>query len=170
VAALFLDLDDFKTINDTLGHAAGDDALIAVSLRLRAALRNSDLAARLGGDEFGVLLQDIPDESHAIDVAGRLLESFSTPLVVANLAVTLGASIGIAVDAPGMETVDDLLAHADIAMYQAKAEGKGRYHVFRAPDGAATAADDQAGAPRGRTVRRRQPVAVAEPHPAPTAG
>ena len=80
VAALFLDLDDFKTINDTLGHGAGDEALIAVSNRLRSALRGSDLAARLGGDEFGVLLRDIPDEARAIEVAERLLAALNEPL------------------------------------------------------------------------------------------
>lgn len=170
VAALFLDLDDFKTINDTLGHAAGDDALIGVSDRLRSALRGSDLAARLGGDEFGVLLRDLPDERRAIEVAERLLETLNGPLVVADVSVTVGASIGIAIDSPGMRAVDDLLGDADIAMYQAKALGKGRYHVFRESDPAARAARDQTWVERGPTVRRREPLRLAEPRLEPGAG
>ena len=124
VAALFLDLDDFKTINDTLGHAAGDEALVEVSNRLRTTLRGSDVAARLGGDEFGILLRDLPDEGRAIEVAERLLVAVSKPLLISDDAVKTGASIGIAIDSPEMQTVDDLLNDADVAMYRAKAQGK----------------------------------------------
>jgi diguanylate cyclase (GGDEF)-like protein len=170
VAALFLDLDDFKTINDTLGHGAGDEALIAVSDRLRSVLRGSDQAARLGGDEFGVLLRDLPDESRAIEVAERLLAALNEPLLIADVAVEAGASIGIAVDSPSMESVDDLLGDADIAMYRAKAQGKGRYHLFRETDAAARAARDQSWVERGPTVRRREPLRLAEPRLEPRAG
>jgi diguanylate cyclase (GGDEF)-like protein len=175
VAALFLDLDDFKTINDTLGHGAGDEALVAVADRVRSALRGSDLAARLGGDEFGILLRDLPDESRAIAVAQRLLATLNEPLLIADVAVDAGASIGIAVDSPTMQTVDDLLGDADIAMYRAKAQGKGCYHVFRETDSDARAARDQAWVERGPTVRRREPLRLAEPRLAeprlePTAG
>ena len=163
VAALFLDLDDFKTINDTLGHGAGDEALVAVADRVRSALRGSDLAARLGGDEFGILLRDLPDESGAIEVAERLLTTLNEPLLIADVAVDAGASIGIATDSPSMRTVDDLLGDADIAMYRAKAQGKGRYHVFRETDPEARAARDQTWVERGPTVRRREPLRVAEP-------
>jgi diguanylate cyclase (GGDEF)-like protein len=130
VAALFLDLDDFKTINDSLGHAAGDDLLVAVGDRLGACLRDTDLASRLGGDEFGVLLVGIPDAEYAATVAERLLATFEAPIVVAGTSLTIGTSIGIAVDAAEVVGVDDLLADADIAMYRAKALGKGRYEVF----------------------------------------
>jgi diguanylate cyclase (GGDEF)-like protein len=170
VAALFLDLDDFKTINDTLGHAAGDDALIAVADRLRSTLRGTDLVARLGGDEFGILLRDVPSERHAIDVAERLLATFSQPLVVADASIGVGASIGIAIDTPEMETVDDLLVDADVAMYRAKAQGKGRYHVFRYTDPAARAALDKTWLERGPTVRRRPPGRIVEPRLEPRAG
>ena len=126
VAALFLDIDDFKTINDTLGHAAGDEALIAVSERIKSALRSDDLAARLGGDEFGILLANIPDAERPTEVADRLLKALDEPLPVAGRTVAVGVSIGIAIDNPRTGTMDDLLGDADIAMYRAKALGKGR--------------------------------------------
>ena len=170
VAALFLDLDDFKTINDTLGHGAGDEALVAVSNRIRSSLRGSDLAARLGGDEFGILLRDIPDENRAIEVAQRLLATLNEPLLIADVAVDAGASIGIAIDRPSMQAVDDLLGDADIAMYRAKAQGKGRYHMFRETDPDARAARDQTWVERGPTVRRRDPLRLVEPRLEPGAG
>jgi diguanylate cyclase len=158
VAALFLDLDDFKTVNDTLGHGAGDELLIAVAQRLRTSLRGTDLGARLGGDEFGVLLRDIPDQAFAIAVADRLLETLQRPVVVSGETVEVGVSIGIAFDTPSMRIVDDLLSEADIAMYQAKAQGKGRRQVFRPLD-SARAGLNAAHAEPGATVRRpRAPV------------
>jgi diguanylate cyclase (GGDEF)-like protein len=134
LAALFLDLDDFKTVNDGLGHAAGDDLLIAVGERISGTLRDTDLAARLGGDEFGVLLTDIPDAGYAAGVSDRLLDALAAPFVVGGETVGVGASIGIAVDTAAMRGVDDLLGDADIAMYQAKALGKGRHQVFAPED------------------------------------
>jgi diguanylate cyclase (GGDEF)-like protein len=169
VAALFLDIDDFKTINDTLGHAAGDEALIAVADRIKSALRSDDLAARLGGDEFGILLADIPDTQRAIDVADRLLKALEQPLPVAGRTVAVGVSIGIAIDNAGTRTMDDLLGDADIAMYRAKALGKGQYHVFQETDPAAIAARDQTWVDRGPTVRRRDAVRL-EPRLEPRAG
>jgi diguanylate cyclase (GGDEF)-like protein len=130
VAAMFLDLDDFKTVNDSLGHAAGDELLVAVAERLRASLRASDVAARLGGDEFGVLLFDVPDVAYATSISDRLLTALQAPTMVAGREVQVGASIGIAIDTEVMRTVDDLLGDADVAMYQAKAQGKGRHQVF----------------------------------------
>ena len=130
LAALFLDLDDFKTVNDSLGHAAGDELLVAVADRMRASLRSTDVAARLGGDEFGVLLFDVPNVSYAKLIAGRLLASLQQPLTIGGQLVDVGASIGIAIDTEAMRTVDDLLGDADVAMYQAKALGKGRHQLF----------------------------------------
>jgi len=163
VAALFLDVDDFKTINDTLGHAAGDDALIVVADRLRGALRGNDLAARLGGDEFGILLCNLPSERHAAEVAERILGTLNQPLVVANEMVGVGASIGIAIDTPATGSVDDLLGDADVAMYRAKALGKGRFHVFRESDPAVLAPRDQTWQERGSTARRRDSIRLVEP-------
>ena len=152
VAALFLDLDDFKTVNDSLGHAAGDELLVTVAERITSSLRHTDVAARLGGDEFGVLLFDIPDVAYAQGVAGRLLLSLQEPLTVAGQLVDVGASIGIALDTDAMRTVDDLLSDADVAMYQAKAQGKGRSQVFA---GAADRSDVPERAwSEPRTVRR----------------
>ncbi|MDP9331326.1 MAG: EAL domain-containing protein [Actinomycetota bacterium] len=131
VAVLFMDLDDFKTINDSLGHAAGDQVLAEVGERLKAALRAADTAARLGGDEFAILLEDGGDGVQAADVAERTLEMLDEPFVLEGKEVFVRASIGIAV-AEGGETGDaeELLRNADVAMYMAKERGKGRYQVF----------------------------------------
>ncbi len=170
VAALFLDLDDFKTINDNLGHAAGDELLIAVATRLRADLRDSDLAARLGGDEFGVLLTDIPDAAYAISVAERLLARLIEPIEVAGATVEVGASVGVAIDSAAMRSVDDLLGDADVAMYQAKALGKGRYHVFDAASGDERASIARAWLERGPTVRLAAPSPLGATRLEPEAG
>jgi diguanylate cyclase (GGDEF)-like protein len=130
IAVLFLDLDDFKTVNDSLGHAAGDELLSVVGARIRGGLRAADTAARLGGDEFGILLQGIPDIPFAAAVAERLLSTLETPLTILGTETFVKASIGIAVDSPTMNTADDLLRDADVAMYQAKALGKGRHQLF----------------------------------------
>jgi diguanylate cyclase (GGDEF)-like protein len=156
VAALFLDLDDFKTVNDSLGHVAGDELLVGVAERIRSCLRETDVACRLGGDEFGVLLIDVPEPAYAETVASRLLEALEAPLTVAGTPVTVGASIGIAIDTPAMTHVDQLLADADIAMYQAKAHGKGRHQVFdptAADAGRDEAAATGAGGSTGSTGR-----------------
>jgi diguanylate cyclase (GGDEF)-like protein len=155
LAVLFLDLDDFKTVNDGLGHAAGDELLAAVADRIRTSVRETDVAARLGGDEFGILLVDVPGIDYATDAASRLLKALHAPLEVAGQSITAGASIGIAVDTAQTKGVDDLLGQADIAMYRAKAQGKGRHHVFSGAD----VLDDQAAVGRlseatGRAVRR----------------
>jgi diguanylate cyclase len=165
LAALFLDLDDFKTVNDSMGHAAGDEMLVSVGERIRSGIRDTDMAARLGGDEFGILLTDIPDASFASTVSSRLLALLEAPVDVAGTPVTVGASIGIAVDTPGMTDVDDLLGDADVAMYQAKAKGKGRHQVF-SPEAVAAAAvadptgGDAAGRPSwiGRAPHVRRPT------------
>ena len=159
VAALFLDLDDFKTVNDTLGHGAGDELLVAVAGRLRSCLRGTDLGSRLGGDEFGVLLRDIPDQAYAIAVADRLLATIQQPVVVSGETVEVGVSIGISFDTPPMRIVDDLLSQADIAMYQAKAQGKGRRYVFRPSDSARPGLDPALG--ERRAIVRRPAAAFA---------
>jgi diguanylate cyclase (GGDEF)-like protein len=134
LAVLFLDIDDFKTVNDGLGHGAGDKLLAAVAERIRDGVRETDVAARLGGDEFGVLLVDVPDLSYAADAASRLLESLDATIDIDGIDVSARASIGIAMGTAETKSVDDLLGQADIAMYRAKAQGKGRYYVFSPDD------------------------------------
>lgn len=130
VAVMFLDLDDFKTINDSFGHQAGDDVLRAVATRLADAARPADTIARLGGDEFAILVEDSPDRFAASGIAGRLLEAVREPMQVAGHARTIGASIGISLGAPGVADADVLMREADIAMYVAKGGGKGTFTVF----------------------------------------
>jgi diguanylate cyclase (GGDEF)-like protein len=132
VAVLFVDLDDFKAVNDGSGHGAGDALLIAVADRLRRVLRPGDTVARLGGDEFAVLLEDAGSH-HAEATAQRLLAVLTEPFPVAEADVRISASVGIAVGAAGLHDPDELLRHADVAMYAAKEAGKGRSAVF-APD------------------------------------
>lgn len=132
-AVLFLDLDRFKVINDSLGHALGDQFLIAVAGRLKEYLRSMDTAARLGGDEFTVLLEDINDTSDAIRIAERMQEQLTSSLNLGGQEVSTTASIGIVFSATGYGRPEDLLRDADIAMYRAKALGKARYEIFN-PD------------------------------------
>jgi diguanylate cyclase (GGDEF)-like protein len=129
VAVLFLDLDDFKVVNDSLGHAAGDQMLIAVAGRLQGACRPGDTVARLGGDEFAVLVEDITDTSEALAVADRITEKLSAVFSVDGKKVGTRASIGIAFADQG-EDPDQLLRNADAAMYAAKRNGKGAWQVF----------------------------------------
>jgi diguanylate cyclase (GGDEF)-like protein/PAS domain S-box-containing protein len=128
---LFIDLDDFKTVNDSLGHAAGDSLLREMTVRLRECLRDGDTAARLGGDEFAILLEDVDGDEHCVTIAQRLLEALHTPFEIAGTDVTTGASIGIALGTPGATTTpEDLMRNADLALYDAKNAGKNRYAVF----------------------------------------
>ena len=127
---LFLDLDDFKLVNDSLGHAAGDALLVAVGDRLRSVLRASDMAARLGGDEFAVLLRDTPDMKASMRVANRLTAAMGSLFEIDGRDVNVRASVGMAAGRPGVDTAGDLLRNADVAMYSAKARGKGRVVVF----------------------------------------
>jgi diguanylate cyclase (GGDEF)-like protein/PAS domain S-box-containing protein len=130
LAVLFLDLDDFKTVNDSLGHAAGDAVLQEVAARLRECLRASDTAARVGGDEFALLLDGIGGEDDAIDVAERVIASLTRPIVLDGREFVTAPSIGIAFDRDGSDSAEELLRDADAAMYLAKDHGKGRYAVF----------------------------------------
>ncbi|MGH2576785.1 MAG: putative bifunctional diguanylate cyclase/phosphodiesterase, partial [Actinomycetota bacterium] len=137
VSVLFMDLDDFKTINDTLGHAAGDQLLREAGERLKNCLRAADTAARLGGDEFGVLLEDAGTGGagvEAADVAARIMAALQDPFHLGRKEVFARGSIGIATARPDLEGVpqsaEELLRNADVAMYMAKEAGKGRYQVF----------------------------------------
>jgi diguanylate cyclase (GGDEF)-like protein/PAS domain S-box-containing protein len=130
VAACAIDLDDFKRVNDSLGHAAGDELLIQVAQRLRGCLRTGDTPARLGGDEFGILLEGVGDKSESVQVAERLLAAMRQPFEVAGERLEVLPSIGVALAEAGDEVVEDLLRHADVAMYAAKRNGKGRFEVY----------------------------------------
>jgi diguanylate cyclase (GGDEF)-like protein len=128
IAVLFMDLDSFKNVNDSLGHAAGDELLVLVAGRLRRWLRPADTAARFGGDEFAILLEDLDTSNAAQVVAQRVLDSLREPFAIHGQDVLVGSSIGIASSAhPGS---DDLLRNADLAMYHAKGLGKGRFQTF----------------------------------------
>ena len=128
-AVIYLDLDNFKTINDSLGHLHGDQLLIEFAARLLNATRGSDTVSRLGGDEFALLLENLQHESDAIPVAERITSAMQKPFQLGGSEVVVGASIGIAHAKPGM-TAEVLLRDADVAMYVAKRDGKGRYTIF----------------------------------------
>jgi diguanylate cyclase (GGDEF)-like protein len=130
VFLLWLDLDDFKVVNDSLGHQAGDQLLLVVGERLRDCLRPGDTPARMGGDEFTVLLADVDGLQGAIRVAERVGAELGVPFEVAGHQVVVRASIGVAQSVPGATSVEELLRNADIAMYEAKKQGKGQYQVF----------------------------------------
>jgi diguanylate cyclase (GGDEF)-like protein/PAS domain S-box-containing protein len=129
VVVLFVDLDDFKSVNDALGHAVGDQLLKIVADRIRRSAGTGDTAARLGGDEFAILLEDRGGIDRAIDVAESLLDSLREPVSIAGYDVAVLASVGVAVASPGMTTTS-LLRDADIAMYEAKRAGKGQIRIF----------------------------------------
>lgn len=129
-AVLFLDLDRFKIINDSLGHAAGDELLVTIAQRLKECLRNVDTVARLGGDEFAVLLDELEDSREALMVAERLQNRIKQPVLLEGEEVFTTASIGIALNQKGYNNPESILRDADSAMYQAKQSGKGRHELF----------------------------------------
>ena len=129
-AVLFFDLDRFKLVNDSIGHAAGDDLLVEVGRRVRRALSSADTVARLGGDEFAVLLQDVPAAETAQRVASRLLAELGRPMWVAGRELFPSASIGIAFWQPRYRHGEEMLRDADAAMYRAKARGRDRSELF----------------------------------------
>ncbi|MDQ6612557.1 MAG: EAL domain-containing protein, partial [Gemmatimonadota bacterium] len=129
VTVLFLDLDNFKTVNDSLGHQAGDRLLVEAARRLAACVRDSDLIARLGGDEFAVLVEESASEGEVLLVAERIATALCTPFLLKGKEVFVSASIGIARTSAG-DTADELVRNADVAMYTAKTRGKGRYVLF----------------------------------------
>jgi diguanylate cyclase (GGDEF)-like protein/PAS domain S-box-containing protein len=131
MAVVFVDLDDFKTVNDSLGHAAGDRVLLEVAQRISSSIRAVDTAARFGGDEFAVLLEDVYDMQSAAETAERILEALARPLQLDHNDIAIRASLGISVAGTGTATdADELIRNADAAMYIAKGEGKGDYRVF----------------------------------------
>lgn len=140
LAVAFLDLDNFKTINDSLGHTVGDELLIQVARRLQSCLRPDDTAARLGGDEFALLLEDVETRQHVELMAERVLAAIKPPFAIGGKLVSVRCSIGIALDAPGIGA-EQLLRNADLAMYKAKRLGKGRFELFE--DGMHAAAVDR---------------------------
>jgi diguanylate cyclase len=127
LALLFIDLDDFKTVNDQLGHAAGDDLLVDVAARLKTCVRDEDTVARLGGDEFAILLEQASSHEVAVRVAGRILDAMRAPFHLQGRQVQIGASVGVTVS--HATEVDAVLHEADVAMYTAKAHGKGRFEL-----------------------------------------
>src|SRR5262249_11392970 len=129
-AVLFLDLDNFKVINDTQGHAAGDLVLIAMAERLKQCLRADDTAARFGGDEVAALLEAPSYQNDPRAVADRLIAALQDPVVGEGRHVFSNVSVGIAISGSRQESVDELLRDADVAMYMAKNAGKGRCAVF----------------------------------------
>ena len=129
ISVAFLDLDDFKTVNDTLGHHSGDQLLAAVAGRLTDCLRDADTAARLGGDEFALLLE-ATDETEATIVAERIQSSLREPFEIEGHEVSVQASIGISRSGPDTEDAGELMRNADTAMYAAKGKGKARYECF----------------------------------------
>jgi diguanylate cyclase (GGDEF)-like protein/PAS domain S-box-containing protein len=129
-AVLFLDLDRFKMVNDSLGHMAGNELLREVAHRLRSCVRPSDLVARLGGDEFAVLLENLHDPDTGMRLANRVLQALIQPMTLLGTEVAPGASVGITFSDLGYRTVDEVLRDADLAMYEAKGAGRGRVALF----------------------------------------
>ena len=129
VAVLFLDLDDFKMVNDRLGHAHGDELLRQLADRVRGCLRPADTPARMGGDEFAILLEDA-DHQALIDVAERIVQCFREPFLVSGSELRVKGSLGVATNSGGESNAEDLLRNADVAMYTAKSSGKGRFASF----------------------------------------
>ncbi|HMB43609.1 MAG TPA: EAL domain-containing protein [Luteimonas sp.] len=131
-ALLYLDVDRFKIINDSLGHLAGDAMLKEVAVRLLACVRDPDLVARLAGDEFAILLEDVPQPETAVKVAQRILHTLGMPMLVAGKEIEPSASIGIAIADAHYQQADEVLRDADIALYRAKAQGRKRFEMFDA--------------------------------------
>jgi len=127
---MFLDFDHFKVVNDSLGHAIGDEFLIAVSRRIQQNVRPNDLVARLGGDEFAILTDETGPEHYAVTLAERLLDVLAQPFRIAGTDITTSASIGITFSALGYDTPSQMLRDADAAMYKAKVDGRARYALF----------------------------------------
>ena len=129
-AVFFIDLDQFKVINDNLGHSAGDRVLQCLAVQLQKCVRVTDRVARLGGDEFAVLLEEVQGRDEVTKIAQRILEELARPLQINGCEVRSGCSIGIILNTIGYQRAEEILQDADKAMYVAKARGKGRYVIF----------------------------------------
>ncbi|MGH2462943.1 MAG: putative bifunctional diguanylate cyclase/phosphodiesterase [Candidatus Limnocylindria bacterium] len=162
-AVLFLDLDDFKVVNDTLGHAAGDALLVAVTERISELVREGDLVARLGGDEFAILTPDDDDLHRARAMAERLVRELRAPYLIRDEQVAATASIGIASARTADQTAEDVLRNADVAMYMAKANGKARFAIFDPGMHAAIRERHELGAQLQRAVELDQLRLVYQP-------
>lgn len=141
-AVFFVDVDDFKDINDRYGHAGGDEVLAAVAARLEGLLRPGDTVARLSGDEFGILVEDVSGRRNAGAIAGRIIEAFDRPLKTAHHEISVSVSVGVDVQSNAGRDAEMLIRNADFAMYGAKQTGKGRHRLYRAEE--RTAADEGA--------------------------
>jgi diguanylate cyclase (GGDEF)-like protein/PAS domain S-box-containing protein len=130
IAVLFLDLDRFKNVNDSLGHTVGDALLVSIGERLRLTLRPQDTIARLGGDEFAILVDDLGTPQEALMLAERISAAFDLPFWSARREIAIRCSIGVVITSAGNRTADDLLRDADVAMYRAKTSGRGSYALF----------------------------------------
>jgi diguanylate cyclase (GGDEF)-like protein len=142
VALLFVDVDDFKLVNDSFGHEVGDQVLVAVATRLQRLVRPGDTVARLSGDEFGILLEDLIAATDAESTAARIVEAFLQPIEVKGRAIDVSVSVGVDVGTATTTSAEDLVRNADFAMYGAKSLGKGRHRVYAAAE--REAADDGA--------------------------
>ena len=160
---LFLDLDDFKVVNDTLGHATGDQLLVEVAERLRGVLRSDDFAARFGGDEFAILLDDGPNLAISMGVAERIIAALRIAFLIEGREIQVGGSIGIAAARIGSGHADELLRNADVAMYTAKAAGKDRIAVFEPTMHAAIVARHELSAELSRSLGRGELVVMYQP-------
>ena len=163
VAVLFLDLDNFKLVNDSLGHEFGDRLLVSVAERLRRCLRAEDTAARFGGDEFAILLEDLTDANDAVRVADQITRALKAPFALESREVFVTTSIGIALGTSERQRPTDILRNADVALYQAKDRGKATWEVFDATmnvlavDGLDVAADLRRAIERGELAVYYQP-------------
>ena len=165
---LYVDLDRFKAVNDTLGHSAGDRLLTEAAVRIKTAVRELDTVARLGGDEFVVLCEDIEGIHHATEVAERIIVVFQAPFQLGDDDPSVSASVGIALSTDGAETAEVILANADIAMYRAKNNGRNCFQLFDQTmqdwviEQAALEAALRQAVPRGELVLYGQPIVDAE--------
>lgn len=130
LAICFLDLDGFKSVNDRMGHLIGDNLLIAVSDRVRGAVRDGDSVVRLGGDEFALILGGIKDKAQLDVLLKRILELLSSPFMIDDQMITISASIGVTIYPENDAPIEDLLAHADMAMYESKQQGKNTWSLY----------------------------------------
>ncbi len=141
-ALLFVDIDDFKVVNDRYGHDVGDQVLVGVAARLQRLLRGGDTVARLSGDEFGILIEDVADQLEATAIAARVVRAFDRPVDTVDRQVRVSVSVGVDVGSAAMQDAESLIRNADFAMYGAKQSGKGRHRLYEAEERAA--ADDGA--------------------------